>query len=242
MKRDPDVIIEPWQEALPRAHRILGAAQRMSERRYSNAGEIEIHTEGYAEPGYKNPESGIVATGNWNPDKWPKDPKAKPEKNDSLACRVSEAFAKLGIEMEWSDEWTVCYRCDKLVRSQGNSYGWRPAHVFFNGEILCHECLKEQTKEYLESLEGDDGKCVQVESIDPKQHGYRRLGEAYQNGLHEHMTDDPKKIGEAMRKAGITRYLFKQDLQSQFYIEFSVWIHKSQIALASKVSSEELTA
>jgi hypothetical protein len=39
------------------------------------------------------------------------------------AERLGKVLGRLGFDLEWSDEWTDCGACGRLVRTQANSYG-----------------------------------------------------------------------------------------------------------------------
>ncbi len=57
--------------------------------------DIEIFSEGYAEPGYTNPESGIVVAANWNHNF---------DTGDKTMPQLAKVLEALSIEIEWSDE------------------------------------------------------------------------------------------------------------------------------------------
>lgn len=134
------------KRTLDRANRILVAAMNEAEKsgnwkiKASIEG-IQLHYNGYAEPGYTDPEHGLVATGNWN--------KITHWVNTSvftindLANRVGNLFEKLGIPCEWEDEWVECSHCGKIVRSQPDSMSWKPSYILGDGELWCVECDPE---------------------------------------------------------------------------------------------------
>ena len=136
-----------------RAIRILEAAKNDAQSRAKNSTDrqvrnvledIQLHN-GYAEPGYSDPECGIVATGNWNEiTKW-----VNNERHviSDVPARIGRLFEKLGIEIEWSDEWANCTNCGKVVRTEPDSYSWKPAYTLGEGELWCHECEPEETNE-----------------------------------------------------------------------------------------------
>jgi hypothetical protein len=99
---------------------------------------MQLHYNGYAEPGYTDPESGIIATGNWNDI-------TKYVDNmrftlSDIPSRIGNLFEKLGIPIEWSDEWVDCSHCGKLVRTEPDSMSWHPSYTMGEGELWCHEC------------------------------------------------------------------------------------------------------
>jgi hypothetical protein len=130
-----------------RANHILAAAQHDASNKAKNSNDwqirnaledIHLHCNGYAEPGYTEPDCGIVATGNWN--------KITTWRNEQtftisdVPSRIAKLFEKLGIPTEWSDEWVECSHCGKLVRSQPDSMSWKPSYTMGDGELWCHEC------------------------------------------------------------------------------------------------------
>jgi hypothetical protein len=97
------------------------AVRRLAER-YSR--DIQDVAGEYAEPGYTNPETAIV-TANWN----------------HIPAKVAKAFELLGCEIEWSDEWTTCQECGRMVRTEPDCWHWKPSYVIRNEcELLCLEC------------------------------------------------------------------------------------------------------
>ena len=178
--------------------------------------EIELHFDGYAEPGYDRSESGIVATGNWND-----------VDGDDTPCRVGRLLEHYGVAIEWSDEWTECAECGRIVRTQPDSYGWQKSYVLVDDcDIICLECVNPE--EHLESLEGEDNKANTLSHIDPAEYGYILLDGEFESGLHRGQNADPKVIASGLREKGITRYLFNLDGVGQFDINFSVYVHESE--------------
>jgi hypothetical protein len=131
-----------------RANNILNIAKHMAENHTKETGnhiienhieQILLHTHGYAEKGYSS-RTGIVATGNWNiVDRWD-DKKKEHILISNLPERISRLFESLGIECEWSDGWTVCDECARLVRTQSDSHWWKPYYVYQVGNTYCLDC------------------------------------------------------------------------------------------------------
>jgi hypothetical protein len=107
--------------------------------------ELQLHYNGYAEPGYTDPESGIIATGNWN-DITNYIGGVRFTLSD-IPSRIAKLFEKLGIETEWSDEWCECTDCGKLVRTSPDSMSWTPNYTLGEGELMCCECKKPKDDE-----------------------------------------------------------------------------------------------
>jgi len=215
------------QKILRRAHLILEIAQRMAKddwRIRNQIEEIQIHTE-YGEPGYSS-ETGVIATGNWNEvDEY--DPQLQmrvPISN--LPKRIGEIFERMGIECEWSDEWSSCEDCGALVRTSGDSYCWQPSYAIIDEcTFLCHKCILEDPVDYLEELVGDCNRCMTLEDLDLTQHGWKQYNaDSYESGWHPGQNDSPQKIAKELKKMGIHRFIFKLDENSQFYSKWSVFI------------------
>lgn len=204
-----------------RIEKILSAAKnsvKTNEGKY-RIEEIEIYP-GYSEPGY---DGETVALGNWNGI-------SKYENNKYIALddtpeRVCKLLEKLGVSCEWSDEWTSCGDCGKLVRTTGNSYSWQPSFVIIDDcELVCHECMDNES--YLESLEGNCEKACTIADIDPCDYGYVKL-EEYESGWYG-INDSPTKIGKSLEEKGISRFIFYIEGNEQFRTRFSVYVHESE--------------
>jgi hypothetical protein len=109
--------------------------------------DLQLHYNGYAEPGYSDPESGIIATGNWN-DITTYTNGTHLTLSD-IPSRIAKLFTKLGIPTEWSDEWCECTHCGKIVRTEPDSWSWKPSYKVGDGELWCNECddSKDETNE-----------------------------------------------------------------------------------------------
>jgi hypothetical protein len=220
---------------LDRARQAIEAAKRDAERQDAKLGgysisnhmdEIQVY-HGCAEPGY---EDGPMVIGNWNNvDKYDS---VKRERTDvsTLPSRLCNVLEKLGLETRYSDEWASCNDCGKLVRTSPDSYSWTPSYALVNEcELLCHECIEEDSSDYLEGLENNPSTAMTLD-IDPTAHGYVRMNEhEYENGFHEGQNDSPKEILADLESKGYQRVLFKISEASQFYMKFDVYVHESDI-------------
>ena len=43
-------------------------------------------------------------------------------------------------EVEWEDEYSACYDCGKLVRTESDSMWWKPTFTLDDNGIHCEEC------------------------------------------------------------------------------------------------------
>lgn len=225
-----------------RAQRIIEAGIRSAKdnRAVCQLESIQLYSD-YAEPGYRTPESGCIAVGNWNDITQYNREKGRYDTVDDAPRRVARMLEKLGVELEWSDEWTSCEGCGRLFRAVADSYDWQMAGVINDGSCLCNECV--DPVEHLESLEGQSHRCNTIDTVKPDDHGYVCILAGQENGFHPGQDANPKLIAKALRSAGIKRYLFNLDGTGQFDMEFSVWVHesedlqKAQSALASSQST-----
>jgi len=205
----------------------------------------EVCTEGYAEPGYTDNEIAVV-TGNWNvgPDKeWVPAEMVDPNHADTEAGELlttGRALELLGVELEWSDEWTSCCDCMKLVRTQPDSYGWKRSYWDTDNGAVCEECVKKDPTDYIEEMVGNDRSCITID-IDLSKHGFVLLQGDLENGFHHGQNADPKVIGKSLRKSGIERYVFVLDSTGQFDISFSVWVDKKQLRKSKRKPAEGLS-
>jgi hypothetical protein len=163
----------------------------------------------YGEPGYTNPEKGILFA-NWN----------------KFSREVTDILERAGYELEWSDEWSTCSDCGKALRTSPDSYGWQPSYfILHDCEFLCVDCIN--VEEYLETLE-DNPRTALNDHINPADYGYVKLEGDFESGLHPGQNSNPKLIFQRLHTAGHKRLLFNIDEQSQFYITFSIWEKKAE--------------
>src|SRR5208337_893734 len=126
---------EKSKRNLKRARRAIEAAS-MSAKTREGRGRVEdvqLHYAGVAEPGYDNHD--IVATGNWNDIS-----KSSRHESDDIMTRLGDVLSKLGVELEWEDEWATCDECMKLVRTSPDSYSWQRSYVDNDDGRTCVEC------------------------------------------------------------------------------------------------------
>lgn len=217
---------------LERVRTILDAARSVAKPvAQSYIEEVWIVTEGYAEPGYNDPSSEVIAFGNWNDITRYDEEQGKLIVLDKTMPRVCKLLERLGVEIEWSDEWTTCYECGKAVRTQPDSYGWQRSYWTTNdGDDVCVECVYKSPGDYVESMVGEDHRAITIRGIDLEQFGFVELSERYEYGLYGGQSDDPGVIGRSLRKKGIDRYVFVIDDVGQFDLKFKVWVDKTQLA------------
>ncbi len=175
-----------------------------------SGGESEIEclgwSEDYAEPGYTAGERGVL-TADWN----------------YFHRDITDLLERAGFECEWSDEWTTCDDCGKLVRTSGDCYDWQPAYITQNDcATICLNCV--DWAEYLESIE-DNPRTACMRRCNPAKYGYVQISESgeYENGWHPGQTDNPKEIFAKLQAEGEEHLVFRISETSQFYIRFEVW-------------------
>lgn len=132
---------------LARAHRVLEVAKGMVQNQTDHSvanrlNEIRLYadeTNVYAEHSYTGT---LAAVGNWNTvDRYDAVLRMRqPVRHGDLPARVGNLLEKLGFDTEWSDEWTECEECGKLLRTQPDSHFWKPSYVASEDTLLCLNC------------------------------------------------------------------------------------------------------
>lgn len=196
---------------------------------------------GYAEPGYGDNES-VIVLGDWNPryvpgagietsrDRWTS---TNPEV--TLPVRLARSLERVGADIQWCDEWTSCQGCFKAVRTEQDSYSWKPSYAWNADELLCHNCLIEAGIDGLTEYVNEPTKCItwcepsHVESL-----GFIKWEpgneHTYESGWHPGQTDDPAAIYGAITETyeregeSAPSVIFFLDESSQFYIRFSAYV------------------
>lgn len=147
-QRNPEVIRARAARAYEAACNIATRLDGFSVRNHLES--VQLHFAGYAERGYSDPYHGIIATGNWNAvDKYDSATKKRVAvPGDDLPVRLSAVFEALGVDCEWSDEWSTCNDCGKLVRTEPDSHGWKPSYkpyVEGDAALYCLACAEEES-------------------------------------------------------------------------------------------------
>lgn len=166
----------------------------------------------YGEPGYQDPEKGIVFC-NWNPvPKW-----------------IGEYLEEAGYACEWSDEWYVDYDYDKAYRTSPDSYGWQPQIMFSEAcgdyitpddplEDWIQECSIQSPNDRMRALPG------WVTAAQLEEQGFEKFNGLFETGWHPGQTDDPSKTArEIFKDDSIHDVVFRIVENSQFYIVLEAW-------------------
>lgn len=173
-------------------------------------------------------DADVVATGDWNSvDKYNALLKCREETPmGNLPKRLGEALERIGVELDWSDCTTTCDDCGKLLNTNPTGWGWQPSYVTTDSGLTCKECI--DPADYLEGLEGDPHRALNLDSIDPAEHGYIKMQDGFEAGWHPGQDASPTKIATALNKRGIERFLFVIDDIGQFDSRFSLWVHEDE--------------
>jgi hypothetical protein len=214
-----------------RAERIVraGVNAAVTSQASNHIDAVQITSDGYAEPGYTDPEGGLIAFGDWNEVSHWDAGQRKFVVDDDAPVRVAKLLEAGGVELEWSDEWTTCDHCGKALRTKADSYSWKRYYADLDSGIACGDCIKDDPAEYLKSLEGQENSCLTID-IDLEQHGYVLLEQGYEHGWYGGQDADPRLIARALKDQGVERFVFELDRVGQFDLAFSVFVHRDQLA------------
>lgn len=190
---------------------------------------------GYAEPGYGNADS-VIVLGDWND----KTSYASGERvvTDNLPSRLVAALERIGAEIQWCDEWAQCGSCFRAVRTQPDSYHWKPSYVFLEDDgPTCADCLISDGEDALtgfgnesDSYVNNARKCISwCEPSHVESFGFVKWEpgneHTYESGWHPGQTDDPTPILAAiLERYPDSETVFFLDESSQFYVRFSAYV------------------
>jgi hypothetical protein len=165
----------------------------------------------YGEPGYNNPENGIVFA-NWN----------------NISSTLADYLEAAGYELEWSDEWMIDYNHGKAYRTSPNSYGWQSSIV------LSGDC------EWLTPDDGAFDVISELACTDPAQGarmlppwvteqdltelGFIKQGKERESGLHPGQTADPEEVLIEVFKDKTALEVVFTGYPSQFHTTWQAWV------------------
>jgi hypothetical protein len=182
---------------------------------------------GIAEPGYGDADT-VWVLGNFNDKTVYAD--GIRTVTDDTPSRLFKALERIGVEAHWLDEWYGCDGCQKIVRSQPDSYMWQPSYAWLGDGIYCVECatgdyLEETIAEYV----GESGRCIPaalVSASELESQGFTRFNiPPAESGWHPGQTDTPDAIVALFEAEHGTdaEWLFYLDETSQFYVRFTLF-------------------
>jgi hypothetical protein len=184
----------------------------------------------YAEPGYSDPDSGVIVFANWNK----RAMASAPVKASYTMPRLLAILEHFGAETERSDEWAVCDCCRKAVRTRPGHYAWKPC--YWRDEdcgVQCSECVEEDASAYVDWLTGNEDAALTFD-VDLKERGYVRLKRVWAAGSHPGQTDDPREIASALRDAGCDNFIFEIESVEPCSTYFRVWLIRDDYAIYRK--------
>ncbi len=130
---------------MPTIETILEAAKSSAPTRQGrNWAENMLWCAEYAEPGYDDPKQGICLA-NWNAiDQYNRETKSR-EVIDDTPKRVGDLLERIGVDLQWEDEWSLCHCCSRAVRTQPDGWSWTPSYrIVDECELLCLDCFKSE--------------------------------------------------------------------------------------------------
>lgn len=165
----------------------------------------------YGEPGYQDPEHGIIFA-DWN----------------DIPKGLADWLEKCGYSLEWSDEWYVDYCHSKAYRTRPDSYHWESSIMLLHDR--CEYITPDDSADtWIEACQitsnGQPMACLPswISEADILEAGFTLQNSDLESGFFPGQTDDPVKITADLIKRGAYRVLFQKRENSQFYCRFAVY-------------------
>jgi hypothetical protein len=162
----------------------------------------------YGEPGYADPQRGILFA-NWN----------------NVPKGLCDWLEAQGFELEWSDEWTT--HDDRAYRTQPDCYAWEPSLIYTDdGDPLTRD---DDPSDVIDALAMTDwnqsARCLPswISADALLEAGYTLHAGELESGFHAGQTDDPAKLAKQAFANGAVRVAFRKLENSQFYIRFECY-------------------
>jgi len=162
----------------------------------------------YGEPGYANPEFGVILA-NWN----------------NVPKGLADWLETVGYSLEWSDEWTIVG--EKAYRTEPDCYSWESSLILTDdGEYLTRDDSPSGILECLAMTDwGQPIRCVpswvSVDALTSE--GYALFKGELESGMFPGQTDNPEKIARQAFEQGAERVIFRKVENSQFYCRFECY-------------------
>lgn len=128
-------------------------------------------------------------------------------------------------ELVFSDEYTGCSGCGKLIKTGPSYYGDLPDYLITDCEILCSDCYSDD--DIIELHLNDSNRAVNIGQLDKplSDYGFVKFNDSeYESGFHPGQTDRPAdKIKLLHEQFPGVDYIFMIDGAGQFDVAFSLW-------------------
>lgn len=165
----------------------------------------------YGEPGYQDPDKGIIFA-NWN----------------DIPKGLAEWLEKCGYSLEWSDEWYVDHAYSKAYRTSPDSYHWESSIML--PQDSCEYITPDDSPDtWIEACQqtsnGQPMACLPswIGEQDIIKSGFKLQNGDLESGFFPGQTDNPVQITADLIKRGAYRVLFQKRENSQFYCRFAVY-------------------
>lgn len=151
---------------------------------------------------------------------------------DDTPSRLARALEFIGVECEWSDEWSPCAECYRLIRTAPDCYSWTLQAVWGEDGYVCTDCAKKDPGAYIGDFINDPEKAITwLDESDLEDLGFLKWGASddYPEGETFHAgwygrEDKPDTIlGNIQAEHPEAEVVFLLDGTGQFEISFSAW-------------------
>lgn len=135
------------------------------------------------------------------------------------------------VEWGFSDEWSRCDECGKVIRTQPDSYSFVPDYWINDAELLCGDCVRDNhAEEYAQSLINKERLANTILTDDNLEElGFIRVESDFESGWYDR-NDSPKEILQtALDKHPNGEFLFSISGQAQFATQFELWAREESL-------------
>ena len=187
--------------------------------------------DGYASPRYGSADATIVL-GNWNTKRYAREGDAPLTKDETMPARLARVLERAGAEVEWLDEWTSCSECYRAIRTEPDSYGWKPEYAWLGDcDIVCSACLLEDVAGSIDAgdyVNNPDKAITWADGATLEREGWTQWApddpRQYESGWHPGQDDNPREILASILAADEdAEVVFLIDSTGQFDIRFSAY-------------------
>lgn len=161
----------------------------------------------YGEPGYHDPEKGIIFC-DWN----------------NIPDVLTDILEEHGYSLEWSDEWYIDYDNDKAWRTSPTSYDWQCSIRICDRYVLTPD---DDISEWIYECLNDCNQALPdwITEHDLTEAGFELYNdEYYESGWYPGQNDDPATI--AAKLPDDLEYVFHIPSVGQFDMKFDLYVRE----------------
>ena len=134
-------------------------------------------------------------------------------------------FDEYDVEWGFSDEYSSCSECYKVIRTSPDSYSWKADFYVGEYELLCHDCVMKDKESYIQwILEAPTDRANTILSPqDLEEIGFEKVEGDYESGWYGRQDNPSEILAKAQEEYPYAEFVFNITEKGQWSTNFDLW-------------------